>query len=228
MNTARFLRFLAGSVLCVPLLMGGCTKWSDARYQSGMVEAEKRIASSDFQGAVRIYESVLDGSPKTAEVHYRLAVLYADRLKNPLGAQHHFLRYLEVSPEGAFAKEARAWEKEGHSRLLTHLSNGAPLTQEEAARIKNENLSLKKSLAELRAQKSVPPPGATVGKGGDLGKKPIPPGARTHIVGKGETLASIAVKYYKNKGRYKDILNANFYSAEAATKLKVGQELVIP
>jgi nucleoid-associated protein YgaU len=108
------------------------------------------------------------------------------------------------------------------------LSNGAPLTQEEAARIKNENLALKKSLADLRAQKAAPVVSAASGKPGDFATKPIPPGARTHIVGKGETLASIAVKYYKNKGRYRDILNANFYSAEAATKLKVGQELVIP
>jgi hypothetical protein len=228
MNAARFRRFFTGSVLFISLLPGGCTKWSETRFQSGLVEAEKRIASSDFQGAVRVYESVLDGSSKTAEAHYRLAVLYADRLKNPLGAQHHFLRYLDLAPEGPYAKEARTWEKEGHARLVTYLGNGAPLTQEEAARLRNENLSLKKSLAELRAQKSAPVPGVPVAKGGDVAKKPIPPGARTHIVGKGETLASIAAKYYKNRGRYRDILNANFYSAEAATKLKVGQELVIP
>jgi ParB-like chromosome segregation protein Spo0J len=215
-------------ILGLAVVLAGCNRWSDARYQSGLAEAEKRINASDLEGAVRVYESLLDGSPKTVEAHYRLAVLYADRLKNPLGAQHHFLRYLAIAPEGAYAKEARAWEKEGHSRLLTYLSNGAPLTQEEAARLKNENLSLKKSLFELRAAKSAPVAGAAAGKGGDLGKKPIPPGAKTHTVGRGETLASIAVKYYKNKARYKDILNANFYSAEAATKLQVGQELIIP
>jgi hypothetical protein len=210
------------------LALSSCNRWSDARYQSGLLEAEKRATNSDFEGAVRVYESLLDGSTKTAEAHYRLGVLYADRLKNPLGAQYHFQRYLAIVPEGPFVKEARNWEKEGHSKLLTYLSNGAPLTQEEAARLKNENLALKKSIAELRAPKPAPQPGGAPGKPGDLSTKPIPPGARTHKVAKGETLASIAVKYYKNKSRYRDILNANFYSAEAATKLKVGQELIIP
>lgn len=228
MNASPFFRQLQGGALGLALCLVGCNRWSDARYHSGLAEAEKRINASDLEGAVRVYESLLDGSPKTAEAHYRLAVLYSDRLKNPLAAQHHFLRYLTIAPDGPFVKEARHWEKEGHLRLLTYLGNGAPLTQEEAARIKNENLALKKSLAELRAQKNAPPQPGPTGKGGETAQKPIPPGARTHVVGKGETLASIAVKYYKNKARYKDILNANFYSAEAATKLKVGQELVIP
>jgi nucleoid-associated protein YgaU len=48
------------------------------------------------------------------------------------------------------------------------------------------------------------------------------------VVEKGDTLASIATKYYKNKARAKDILDANFYSADAATKLKIGQKLTIP
>ena len=74
-----------------------------------------------------------------------------------------------------------------------------------------------------------PPAGAAVtGKPGDLTQKPIPPGARTHVVAKGDTLASIATKFYKNKARAKDILDANFYSVDAATKLKIGQTLTIP
>lgn len=214
--------------LAVGLALTACDKFTDARYHNGLVEADKRVHAMDYEGALRVYESLIDGSPKTAEAHYRLGHIYADHLKDPLGALYHFTRYLAVAPEGQFGKEARSYEQEGQIRLMNHLSKGAPLTQEEAARIKNENLALKKTLAELRAVKTPPAGAAVAGKPGDLTQKPIPPGARTHVVAKGDTLASIATKFYKNKARAKDILDANFYSADAATKLKIGQTLTIP
>ena len=128
--------------LAVGLALTACDKFTDARYHNGLVEADKRVHSMDYEGALRVYESLIDGSPKTAEAHYRLGHIYADHLKDPLGALYHLMRYLAVAPEGQFAKEARSYEQEGQIRLMNHLSKGAPLTQEEAARIKNENLAL--------------------------------------------------------------------------------------
>lgn len=216
--------------------MLGCSRMGDGRYHSAMVEADKRIQAQDFEGAIRAYEMVLDGTPKTAEAHYRLGHLYADLMKEPLGALHHFSRYVAVFPDGPYAKEARNYKKEGELLLLAQLGNGAPMTQEEAARMKNENLALRKSLAELRAIKLAPPQppvgaGGVAGKGGKgepVPQKPVPAGARLHTVASGETLGSIAQKYYKNKNRWKDIQDANFYTAEGGLKLKPGQELVIP
>ena len=88
---------------------------------------------------------------------------------------------------------------------------------------------MRKSLVELRAQKA-PPVAAAVSPTGkaEAGKKPIPKGARTHTVAPGETLASIAVRYYKSKARWKDIQDANFYSLEGTAKIKPGQDLYIP
>ena len=206
----------------------GCDRMGDGRFQKALGEAEKRLGAEDFEGAVRVYESVLDGTPKTAEAHYRLGHVYADRIKNPLGALYHFNRYLAVAPDGPYAKGALAYQKEGELLLLTQIGKGAPLTQEEAARLKNENLKLRKTLEELRTIKAPAPVTGSPTKGGEIVQKPIPAGARTHKIASGETLASIAVKYYKNKGRAREILEANFYSADAATKLKVGQELYIP
>lgn len=198
------------------------------RFQKALLEADKRLNAEDFEGAIRVYESVLDGTPRTADAHYHLGHVYADRLNNPLGALYHFKRYVAVAPDGAYAKGALAYQKEGELLLVTQLGRGAPLTQEEAARLKNENLKLRKTVEELRAIKSPPPVAGTVVKGGEILQKAIPPGGRTHKIAPGETLASIAVKYYKNKGRAREILEANFYSSDAATKLKVGQDLYIP
>ena len=73
----------------------------DARFQKALSEADKRLSTDDLEGAIRVYESVLDGTPKTAEAHYRLGHVYADRLKEPLGALYHFNRYVAVAPDGA-------------------------------------------------------------------------------------------------------------------------------
>ncbi len=211
------------------LAVAGCERRSEARFHSGLAEADKRLTAEDTEGAIRIFESLIDGTPLTAEAHYRLGHLYADRLKEPLGALYHFSRYLALVPDGVYAKELKGFEKEGELRLLSQLSRGAPLTQEEAARLKNENLKLRKTVEELKAIKLAPPSvAASGGKAGEPVPKPIPPGGRTHKVQQGDTLGSIATKYYKNKGRWKDIQNANFYPTDSVPKLKLGQELYVP
>jgi LysM repeat protein len=213
----------------VALALAGCERRGEARFHAGLAEADKRLTADDTEGAVRIFESLIDGTAQTAEAHYRLGHLYSDRLKEPLGALYHFSRYLAIVPDGVYAKELKGFESEGELRLLSQLSRGAPLTQEEAARLKNENLKLRKTVEELKAIKLAPPTAAAAGgKAGEPVPKPIPPGGRTHKVGQGDTLGSIASKYYKNKGRWKDIQNANFYPTDSVPKLKVGQELYIP
>jgi LysM repeat protein len=215
-------------VLAAGSVLSGCDRMGDGRFQKAMLEAEKRLGTDDLEGAVRAYESVLDGTPKTAEAHYHLGHVYADRLKDPLGALYHFNRYVAVAPDGQYAKGAKAYKKEGELLLIAQLSGGAPITQEDAARLKNENLKLRKTLEELRMTKTPAVAATASPKGGEVVQKAIPPGGRTHKIAQGETLATIAVKYYKNKARAREILDANFYSADAATKLKVGQEIYIP
>ena len=221
MNSCRSLGLIALAVG-----MTGCDRLFDKGDKPGVAQAEKKAAAGDFRAAVRSYEAGLDGTPKSAEIHYKMAVMYDDKLKSPLDALHHFNRYLELAPTGKFAREARAYKKEGELKLVTSFSKGSFVAQEEAVRLKNENFSLRKSLFELRAQKNVQLP-AGVAKSEPV-RKPKPPGARTHVVGPGETLASIATKYYKNKEKWKDIQDANFYALEGTAKIKAGQELIIP
>ena len=78
--------------------------------------------------------AALDGTAKTAEVHYKLALTYDDKLKNPLGAMHHFQRYLELKPSGPHAKDARNFVKEDELKLVATLSQGALMSQDDPAR----------------------------------------------------------------------------------------------
>lgn len=211
--------------LALALLVSGCDQLFEQQSKRALEVAETKEKTGDFRGAVKFYEAALDGTAATADVHYRLATIYEDKLKSPLDALHHFQRYLDLAPKGHYALEARNYKREGELKLMTSLGKGNFISQEEAARLKNENLSLRNTIVSLRAQKSAPP--QAVPRGEQV-QKPIPPGSRTHTVEPGETLASIALRYYKTRARWKDIQDANFYALEGTAKIKPGQTLIIP
>jgi hypothetical protein len=218
----------AGGILCALALLSfaGCERLFDKGLTENVAAADKKVTAGDYSGAVLLYESAFDGTVKTADVHYKLALLYDGKLKEPVSALHHMERYLELAPTGAHAKEAKAYKKMAEAKLLTQWSGGSPITQQDAVRLKNENELLREQLAIIRAQK--PQPSPTLNGKGEAGKKPIPPGSRTHTVEPHETLASIAQKYYKNKARWKDIQDANFNALEGTVKIKPGMTLIIP
>ena len=106
------------------------------------------------------------------------------------------------------------------------MGKGAPMSQEDAARLKNDNFELRKQLTELRAQRSGPSSPAMVN--GAAVQKPAPAGARTYTVQPHDTLASISRRYFKTSARWKDIQDANFNALGGTVRLKPGMTLVIP
>jgi LysM repeat protein len=218
---------LAGALAALAaLLFPACDRLFDKGSKDDVIAADKKVAAGDFYGAASRYEAALDGTSASAEVHYKLAVLYEEKLKSPINALHHMERYLDLAPNGTHARDAKAYKKEGEAKLLAQLSKGSPVTQQDAVRLRNENQLLREQLTAVRAQKNLP--AATVNAKGEPVQKPIPPGARTHTVQSGETLSMIAQKYYKNKGRWKDIQDANFNSLEGTAKIRAGMTLIIP
>jgi LysM repeat protein len=213
---------LAVSLLAFP----ACERLFDKGTKESIAAADKKAAAGDYLTAVNLYESALDGTAKTAEVHYKLALIYDDKLKSPLDALHHMDRYLELAPNGSHVRDAKAFKKEGEAKLLTKLSNGSPITQQEAVRLKNENQILREQLTALRAQKAMP--AATLNSKGEPVQKPIPPGSRTYTVLSGDTLAKISRKFYKTPARARDIQDANFNALEGTVKIKPGMVLIIP
>ena len=212
------LRKIAGFLLVAgALALGGCDQVFQKRETRALEQAEKKRAAGEFQSALALYEQALDGTSKTAEVHYSMAMIYDEKVKDPAGALHHFHRYLELAPDGKHAKDAKNFVRQDEFKLGTTLSKGALLTQEDAARLKNENLELRRQIVELRAPKPTPGPG----------QKPAP-GSRTYTVQKGDTLASISRKFFKNASHAKDIQDANHNALGGTNKIKPGQTLIIP
>ena len=190
-------------------------------------DAESKTADGNYLRAITLYESALDDSPRSADIHYRLALLYDDKMHDPLNALHHFKRYLTLAPSGPRASEVKNFMKKDELELGTSLSGDSVVSRAEAARLRNENLTLRKELEELRAgvHASQKPPAET--KTADTTKKP---GAnpRTYVVREGDTLASISRKFYKSSGRWKKIREANKSVIDDPAKLKPGMTLTIP
>src|SRR5207302_3978439 len=143
------LRFHIFAVsLSILVLLGGCERMVTSRNARLVKEADWKAAQGDFLWAINLYEAALDGTPQSAEVHYKLALLYDDKMNDPLHALHHFKRYLTLNANGKHADEVRGLMKRDEVVLATSLSGDSVLTREDAARLRNENLSLRKQLEE--------------------------------------------------------------------------------
>src|SRR6266576_4591231 len=206
----------------------GCDRLMSSRYAQLVQDANGKSAQGDFERAINLYEAALDDSPRCAEIHYKLAVLYDDKMNDPLSALHHFRRYLALSPNGSHANDVKNSMQRDEVAVLTTLSGDSVVTRAEAARLRNENLILHR---DLEARSGTLRSGLEKSKAGDAGSTRTASkksGGRTYIVQSGDTLASISRKFYKSPRRWEKILNANKESIHNPENLKVGQTLIIP
>jgi tetratricopeptide (TPR) repeat protein len=222
---------LRGSLVCLlivfVLCLHGCDRMSSSRRAQLIQDADTKSAQGDFPRAISLYEAALDDSPHCAEVHYKLALLYDDKLSDPVSALHHFRRYLELNPGGTHTADVKRSIKHDEIAALTALSGDSVITRSEAARLRNENLNLHKELEARTAparsvteksRKADAAPKETASEKRD----------RSYVVQSGDTLFSISRKFYKSPKRWKDILEANKKSIHDPKRLTVGQTLVIP
>jgi len=190
-------------------------------------DADVKAADGDYLRAINLYESALDGGPGCAEIHYKLALLYDDKMNEPLNALHHFKRYLTLNPTGPRANDVKNFMKRDEIALATTLSGDSIVTRQEAARLKNDNLTLRKELEDrvlkLKAVTERPDPRASRT---DKGKHKA--GGVDYVVQEGDTLYSIARKFYNSGTRWKEIRDANKGKVASGSKLQPGETITIP
>ncbi len=138
------------------ILQSGCDRMITPRNAQITKDADAKAAQGDLLRAISLYEAALDDSPKCADIHYKLALLYDDKMNDPLNAVHHFKRYLTLSPSGPHASDAKNFMKRDEVALLTNLSGDSVVSRTEAARLRNENLNLRKEIEDrsLNARQS--------------------------------------------------------------------------
>jgi LysM repeat protein len=218
------------SAVLIACALTGCNRMITPRSSQLVKDADTRAADGDFIHAINLYESALDGSSGAADIHYKLALLYDDKVKEPLSALHHFKRYLTLAPNGTHAAEAKNFMKRDELALVTSMSGDAVVSRGEAARLKNENLRLQKELEERSTQARLAAANekSAAKTGGKSGASTSKSGPRSHVVDKGDTLFSLSRQYYGSANRWKDIRNANRKKLDSSGKLKEGQTLTIP
>jgi len=217
-------------VCCSILLLcglAGCDRVGGSRYAQLIQDADSKSAQGDFARAVDLYEAALEDSEslRKAELHYKLALLYDDKLNDPVSALHHFRRCLALSPNGPHVKDVKESIQRDEIAALTALSGDSVITRAEAARLRNENLTLHK---ELETRVASPRIGSEKSQTNEAKKAGAKKAARTYVVQSGDTLFSISRKLYKSPRHWKDILEANKTNIRDPKDLTVGQTLIIP
>src|SRR6266700_7168047 len=206
----------------------GCDRLTTSRYAQLVQDADRKSTQGDFDRAINLYEAALDDSPRCAEIHYKLALLYDDKMNDPLNALHHFKRYLALSPNGSHASDVKNSVKRDEIAVVTSLSGDSVVTRAGAARLRNENRNRHK---ELEARSGTLPIGSGKAQTRDASSKKTASRkseGRTYVVRSGDTLVSISRKFYKSSTRWKAILDANKQEIRDPKKLTVGQSLIIP
>ncbi len=189
-------------------------------------DADTKTAQGDYLRAIDLYESALDGTPATADIHYKLGLLYDDKLNDAFDALHHFKRYLALRPEGARTAEVKQFIKRDETALLTSLSGDTLVTRSEATRLRNENLNLRKQLEERKPAPVARADDSAAHSSGD--DKKTPHEKQSYVVRKGDTLFSISRKFYHSSSHWKKILEANHDQVDSPSKLAPGMTLTIP
>jgi len=207
--------------------LAGCDRVGSSRYAQLIQDGDSKSALGDFARAVDLYEAALEDSEslRKAEVHYKLALLYDDKLNDPVSALHHFRRYLALSPNGPHVRDVKESIQRDEIAALTALSGDSVITRAEAARLRNENLTLHK---ELETRVASPRIGSEKSQTNEAKKAGAKKAAQIYVVQSGDTLFSISRKLYKSPKHWKEILEANKKNIRDPKDLSVGQTLIIP
>ncbi|MBA3963747.1 MAG: LysM peptidoglycan-binding domain-containing protein [Chthoniobacterales bacterium] len=231
---SRVIKILSKSLLGLGVVlyslgMFGCDRMVTPRPKQLTQDAEAKADEGKYLEAINLYEAALDGSEQSAEIHYKLGLLYDDKMSDPLNALHHFKRFLTLNPAGKRAEEVKGFMKRDELTLLTKLSGDGMVTRAEAVRLQNENLSLRKQIDERWAQnKAASQAEKQARANGPNENAKNAANGRQYTVQRGDTLASISRKFYKSPARWGEILAANPDVLTKPSELKAGQTLLIP
>lgn len=232
----------------VGLGVSGCDEIALPSKVSNEERAREALQAGEYPRAVWMYEAMLDGTAKTADVHFNLALIYDDKLKDPVSALHHYRRFTRMAENPARKAEVKAYIDRIELELATRAADGGVITKREGARLKNESLALAEEVTKLKAELAAErkkPKAAVAAAAGAKPKERASQGfstnpktaaaeravgaeTRTYSVQKGDTLASIARKFYGNAQRWKDVADANHNALNGTVNLQIGQVLVIP
>ena len=200
------------------------------------------LRSGQNQVALGAFLKVIEKrNGEAPESHLEVGQIYLNHIHDPIAAIYHFRKYLELrpnSPQAPMVRDLIDTSKKQFARQLP----GQPLDDyyertdllDLVERLKDENERMKTELAAIRAEPLpvVKPARQQVSQTAVSSRQPPSAPASSamarHVVARGDTLYSIARRFYGNGNRWREIYNANRSVMSSETDLKIGTELVIP
>jgi tetratricopeptide (TPR) repeat protein len=233
---------LLGPGLLLLLLVGGCQPTAVPPERSPhLARAQRAVEAKDFAGAATAYRQLLDQYPQFARGHLELGLLADEKLSDPVTAIYHYRRYSELEPSADKRRVMEDYIERAKLALAAKLPKPEGVDTAELVRLQNQNAALMIEVTGLRARVTeleakplpatnvsiavvAPPPATNV----TATVEPPPARPTEHIVAKGDTLYSIALRYYGNRSAWEKIYRANQAALPNRDQLRIGQRLVLP
>jgi LysM repeat protein len=83
---------------CVPIAESPVDEEKDPNF----IEGRNHVNMMDYKGAIEAFERAVQANPRNAAAHFELAVLYEERMKDPLTAAYHYQRHVQLRPQSAY------------------------------------------------------------------------------------------------------------------------------
>ena len=239
-------RFIIGTILLSSILLSGCggrrlTPEEREAREPLIKQGEAYMEVGDYTHAEAAFLKALEKDPLMARPCYDLARIYHHYKPDYISAIYYYRRYLALRPDAENADKAREELAKAQGRLADAIldQSGASGALREIRRLRAENETLRRKIAELERAVAARRPAATAAEKINAplpDASSAPPAAakplkytahRIYTVRKGDTLSKIAKKFY-GKPDYRPIYEANKDRMRSPSDLKVGQTLVIP
>ena len=228
--------FLAALAVGMVVGLTGCDRLtggtgSDLEHNADYRRARNAEAAGDFHVAATYYRKTLRALPEAGRAHLEFGVLCEEKLGDPLAALYHYRQFLELEPNAERRQVVDGYVERAKLAAMAKLPAAGAPNPAELLRLQAENTALAQENAALRARLTEPATNAVVNSVVMTTNPPVPPpvtGPRLHTVQKGDTLFSIAVKYYGTRSAWEKIYVANRASLPNKDQLKIGQQLAIP
>jgi LysM repeat protein len=87
---------------CVPIAESTVDEEKDPNF----IEGRNHLNMMDYKGAIQAFERAVQANPRNASAHFELAVLYDNRMKDPLTAAYHYQKHLQLRPKSEYLEAA--------------------------------------------------------------------------------------------------------------------------
>jgi len=213
--------------------------------------ARRAVEAKDFAAAAAAYRLVLDEHPRFGRAHLELGLLADEKLGDPVLAIYHYRRYHDLETSADKRRVIEDYVERAKLALAARLPKPEGVDTAELVRLQNQNAALMIELTGLRSKvteletalqaAAQPPVSPGTSLTGSVAALPLPPPILTQVVAnaeparpathkvvKGDTLYSIAARYYGSRAAWEKIHRANQANLPNKDQLRIGQELVLP